>query len=261
MKYILNILFLSLSTMLIAQENDTITTDSGLKYYFVKKGDGEAAKSGWVMIAHYIGSFEDGSKFDSSRDRDQPFAFSLDKGQVIKGMNEGVSLMHVGDRIVLIIPPDLAYGEKGAGEVIPPNSTLVFDVELLDQKEKSLYTVLEEVLHSQKGGDQDSSFYFKDMYKTYKSLKKDGFESLYAGESDLNRLGYEVLKQYPKEAIKIFSMNVEAYPESSNVYDSLGEAYMEAGNTKKAIKNYNQSLTLDPNNSNAVDMIKKMEAE
>lgn len=243
-----------------AQNVDTIATKSGLKYYYIEHGEGLAAKSGWVMITHYIGSFEDGDKFDSSRDRNDPFVFNLNKGQVIKGMDEGVSLMKIGDRIVFIIPSELAYGEKGAGEVIPPNSTLIFDVELLDMKEKSLFMALDKTLRSHKNGKQDSTLYFKDMYSQYKELKKANFEGLYYGESDLNRLGYSVLSSNPKEAAKIFSLNVDFYPESSNAYDSLGEAYMELANNKKAIKNYQRSLELDPENNNASEMILKMEA-
>lgn len=257
-------LFLSLLPLFVfvftlTAQNDTTTTASGLEYYYISKGDGPIAKPGWLMLTHYIGTFEDGSKFDSSRDRDQAFVFVLNKGQVIKGMDEAVSLMHVGDRLMIIIPPELAYGEKGAGEVIPPNSKIIFDVELLDMKEKSLSMVLDDELHSQKKGENDSTLYFKQMYKKYKKLAKNDFEGIYRNESDLNNLGYSVLESNPEEAVKIFLMNVELYPESFNVYDSLGEAYMKVGKKDLAIENYKKSLEINPLNSNAEEMLKKLE--
>ena len=107
------------------------TTSSGLKYIELKEGTGETPAKGQTVEVHYTGTLEDGKKFDSSRDRNQPFSFTLGEGQVIKGWDEGISTMKVGGRRQLIIPPDLGYGARGAGGVIPPNATLIFDVELL----------------------------------------------------------------------------------------------------------------------------------
>ena len=109
-------------------------TGTGLKYQVLKAGTGATPKKGDTVIVHYTGTLEDGTKFDSSRDRDSPFSFKLGVGQVIKGWDEGLSIMRVGDRYSLIIPPDLGYGARGAGGVIPPNATLIFDVELLGVK-------------------------------------------------------------------------------------------------------------------------------
>ena len=109
----------------------TITTASGLKFQVLKKGTGAVAMAGQMVSVHYTGWLTDGKKFDSSVDRGQPFQFSLGAGQVIKGWDEGVAGMKVGEKRKLTIPANLGYGERGAGGVIPPNATLVFDVELL----------------------------------------------------------------------------------------------------------------------------------
>ncbi len=108
-----------------------ITTATGLKYTDLKEGAGAEAKSGDVVQVHYTGWLENGTKFDSSLDRNQPFRFKLGAGQVIKGWDQGVAGMKVGGKRKLVIPADLGYGRQGAGGVIPPGATLVFEVELL----------------------------------------------------------------------------------------------------------------------------------
>jgi FKBP-type peptidyl-prolyl cis-trans isomerase len=104
---------------------------SGLKYVDLKVGDGQIAAAGMTAQVHYTGWLTDGTKFDSSVDRGQPFSFKLGEGQVIRGWDEGVKGMRVGGKRKLTIPPDLGYGQAGAGGVIPPNATLIFEVELL----------------------------------------------------------------------------------------------------------------------------------
>ena len=102
-----------------------------LKVEEIKAGTGKEAKSGTVVSVHYTGWLTDGKKFDSSLDRGQPFKFHLGKGQVIQGWDKGVAGMKVGGKRKLTIPPEMGYGSRGAGGVIPPNATLVFEVELL----------------------------------------------------------------------------------------------------------------------------------
>jgi len=112
------------------------TTPSGLQYEDTQTGDGAEAASGRNVRVHYTGWLfnggQQGAKFDSSRDRNDPFEFALGAGMVIKGWDEGVAGMKVGGKRTLVIPPQLGYGARGAGGVIPPNATLKFDVELLD---------------------------------------------------------------------------------------------------------------------------------
>jgi len=108
-----------------------VTLKSGLKYIDVEVGEGPAAVSGKDVTVHYTGTFPDGKKFDSSVDRNEPFAFKLGAGQVIKGWDEGVAGMRIGGKRKLYIPPALGYGKRGAGSVIPPDADLCFEVELL----------------------------------------------------------------------------------------------------------------------------------
>ena len=107
------------------------TTASGLVFEDLVVGSGNAAASGQKVSVHYTGWLTNGTKFDSSKDRGEPFIFPLGKGHVIKGWDEGVAGMKVGGRRTLTIPPEMAYGARGFPPVIPPNSTLVFDIELL----------------------------------------------------------------------------------------------------------------------------------
>ena len=111
-----------------------ITTESGLVYEDLAQGEGEPAKAGQMVSVHYTGWLTDGTKFDSSKDRNDPFDFPLGAGHVIRGWDEGVQGMQVGGKRKLTIPPALGYGARGAGGVIPPNATLVFEVELLGVK-------------------------------------------------------------------------------------------------------------------------------
>ena len=118
-----------------APANTYVTMASGLQYHDEAPGAGPQPQAGQTVNVHYTGWLYDqgvkGAKFDSSRDRGKPFSFRLGAGQVIAGWDQGVGTMHVGGKRTLIIPPELGYGQRGAGGVIPPNATLMFDVELL----------------------------------------------------------------------------------------------------------------------------------
>jgi hypothetical protein len=251
MKYILA-LVISFSISLFASSGDTITTNSGLKYLIVSKGNGVHAEPNKAVEVHYTGSLIDGKVFDSSVERGQPIEFTIGMGQVIPGWDEGIALMRVGDKFRLIIPSNLAYGEKGAGNAIPPNSTLIFDVELISVSipKTSISDVITDLVLS------DSLIA---AINKYHDLKKNHYDEYNFKENQLNSLGYQLL-QFGKidQAIAVLKLNAESYPESFNVYDSLGEAYMIKGNKEEAIFNYDKSLKLNPKNKNAEENIKKL---
>jgi hypothetical protein len=233
-------------------QSDTITTKSGLKYIVVKEGKGKKAEDGKAVEVHYTGWLTNGKKFDSSRDRGEPIEFTLGEGQVIKGWDEGIALMRIGGKMRLIIPPELAYGSRQVGDIISPNSTLIFDVELMSVR-KPLKPIADTLLSIILDKD------VKTAIEVYHDLK-DNYEDDYNfKESQLNMLGYELMQGGRlKDAIEIFKLNVEQFPESFNVYDSLGEGYMLDGNTKLAIKNYEKSIEINPDNENGKKMLKKL---
>jgi peptidylprolyl isomerase len=128
----------AIATRASAQTGKAMTTASGLQIIDIKEGTGASPKPGQTCVMHYTGwlyeNGQKGKKFDSSVDRNEPFDFPIGMGRVIKGWDEGVASMKVGGKRTLIIPPALGYGARGAGGVIPPNATLMFDVELLAVK-------------------------------------------------------------------------------------------------------------------------------
>jgi len=118
----------------VVAADGTVKTPSGLQYLILKEGSGAVAKAGQNVSVNYVGTLADGTKFDASADHGGPYPFQLGTGAVIKGWDEGVAGMKVGEKRKLIIPANLGYGEKGAGNAIPPGATLIFEVELVDVK-------------------------------------------------------------------------------------------------------------------------------
>lgn len=228
------------------------TTASGLQYVITAHGAGPQPQPGQVVIAHYTGTLPDGTVFDSSRERDKPYAFTLGRKQVVRGWDEGFALLHVGDKATFIVPPGLAYGEKPRGK-IPPNSTLRFEVELLELKDRALSDLLQDII------DNSGLDAAKTRFAEARAAK---FTGLYLGESQMNGLGYRYLGKEGKlaEARAVLQWNVELFPESANVYDSLGEADVKAGDRTAALRNYAKSLELDPKNKNAEKFLAEIKA-
>ena len=235
---------------------DTITTASGLKYIIMEKGNGPKADAGKQVSVNYAGYLLDSTEFDNSYKRGKPFKFILGQGQVIKGWDEGIALMNVGDKLRLIIPPDLGYGESGAGNgVIPPNATLIFDTQLMgvgDPKPPITDTLLLTIY--EKGIDSAVARYHQ-LYET----KKNDFDF---DEDQINSVAYKFMNngmyQY---AIGLLKLNAETYPDSYIIYDGLGEAYMLIGNKELAIENFQKSLKLNPKDTNAEDLLNKLNAK
>ncbi len=122
------------AAILVQGAEKVAMTPGGVKIEIIKEGQGPMPKKGQTVAVHYTGTLSDGTKFDSSRDRNQPISFVLGAGRVIKGWDEAIAEMKVGTRAKITIPPAMGYGDRGAGGVIPPNATLIFDVELMEAK-------------------------------------------------------------------------------------------------------------------------------
>lgn len=245
--------FLLIVFLNYSNAQDTAVSSSGLKYIVIEKGSGVHAEKDKSVEVHYTGYLIDGKVFDSSRERGEPIEFILGTSQVIKGWDEGIALMNVGDKYRLIIPSDLAYGKKGAGNIIPPDATLIFDVELISvgEPKKSISDLLLQTIIEKDVQTAVNQYY---------ELKANNPEEYNFKESQLNNLGYQLLQiGKNKEAIEILKLNAQIFPTSANVYDSMGEACMIDGNKELAILNYQKSLELNPSNTNAVEMLEKLQ--
>jgi tetratricopeptide (TPR) repeat protein len=256
-QFILLLTFLFIPVLSICKTNsagkDTISTASGLKYIVIEKGNGPKADSGKQVSVHYAGYLLDSTEFDNSYKRGKPIKFVLGQGQVIKGWDEGIALMKVGDKFRLIIPPDLGYGENGAGNgVIPPNATLIFDTQLMGvgDPKPPISDVLLSTIY-QKGIDSAVTLYHN-LYK----LKRSDYDF---DEDGLNSISYKLINngmfQY---AIGLLKLNSETYPDSYIIYDGLGEAYMLSGNNALAIQCFAKALKLNPKDTNAEELLNKL---
>lgn len=234
---------------------DTVTTADGLKYIIISKGSGVKAELGKEVEVNYNWYLTNGTLIGSSIKTGRPYDFVLGEGKVIKGWEEGISLMRAGDHYIFIIPPQLGYGSKGAGRVIPPNSTLIYDTYLMnvDKAKKQFIDTLFN-LTLKKGIDTAIALY-KNLYRTER--EKYNFK-----EDQLNILGFRLLlKERRDEAIAVFKLNIEMFPKSPGALDSLGEAYLKYGHNALALENFKKALALDPTNAVAKYEINKLNGE
>jgi tetratricopeptide (TPR) repeat protein len=243
-------------TNTFAQSYDTLTTKSGLKYYYLQRGNGPAVQPNCVVIRHYTVSLADGTKIESSRDKGKPFAWEHPSSEMIRGNNEALSLMKIGDRAVFIVPYNLAYGKKGLG-LVPPKATLLFDIEVIDIKKRSLYMAITAALYEQPI-TPESKPRIKEAISTYTRLKSKGFSDLYVNDDQLDMIGQNLLPKFPAEAVEIFKLNTDLYPESYTAYESLGIGYFELGETELAIAAFEKAVSLNPGNTKAKVYLKQL---
>ena len=230
---------------------EPILSPSGVQIEITQTGTGPLPTDGQVVLVHYTGRLTDGTVFDTSRDGDRPFAFTLGKRQVIRGWDEAFRQLPEGSIATLTIPPDLAYGDR-ASDTIPANSTLIFDVQFVALKSESLADLLKTKIDAD--GLAAGQTYFA-------QLASEGFGDAYVSEGQLNSLGYRyLLKDQGAEALAIFQWNVAQFPDSANVYDSQGEAYVKVGDREAALASYRKSLEIDPSNANAEKFIRALES-
>ncbi len=230
-----------------------ITTASGLTYVITHAAHGRRAQAGEVMFSHYTVLLADGKKIESSLDHGDPFGFTVGAGQVIKGMEEVMSKLGVGDEAVAIMPPQIAYGEKGAGSAIPPGATLVFLLHVTDLRahDKVLSNVLQDLVTNQ-GLDA--------AVKRYQELKAAQFGDVYASEGELASLAYRLLrKKMFAEALTFLRLNTEAYPKSADAFANLADGLKKSGDKAQALQACQHALELDPKNADALELLAELQ--
>ncbi len=229
------------------------STKSGLKIVVTKRGPQQKLKEGDFIVVHYTGLFTSGKKFDSSLDRSEPFGFRLGSGAVIKGWDEGFKHLHVGDQALFIIPPSLAYGSKGRGDAMPPDSTLVFLVEVLGTKKGAVSEVIEKTLQAKGVAAAISE---------YRDLRGKGFADLFSSQEDLMLPAYHLMKQGKnQDCLTLLQFYADEHPQSASAFESLGEVHEKVGDTAKAIQSYERSLQLDPKNPEVTEKLKQLKSK
>jgi len=259
-QFILFLTILFIPVLAVCQTNstgkDTITTASGLKYIVMEKGNGPKAEAGKQVTVNYVGYLTDSTEFDNSYKRKKPIKFILGQRQVIKGWDEGIALMNVGDKFRLIIPPDLGYGETGAGNgVIPPNATLIFDTQLMgvgDPKPPIADILLSTIY--EKGIDSAVV-----LYHNLYAAKRNNYDF---DEDQLNSYAFKLIDNGMYQfAIGLLNLNAETYPDSYIIYDGLGEAYMLIGNNASAVECFGKALKINPKDTNAEELLNRLNAK
>jgi FKBP-type peptidyl-prolyl cis-trans isomerase len=217
--------------------NKTVTTPSGLQYKFTQLGTGPAPKSGDLMVIHGIGLYTDGKEFWNTRTENAPYEFTPGVDRVIKGFEEGMKYVHEGDRIVITMKPELAYGARGNGD-IPPNSTLVFDYEILAVHPLSVARLVREATAA---GKLDAEL--------ERVQKLPNFKDYYATPADVVSIANRANRQHPGDGEKILSFGMALLPDAYQIPQALARTQAQRGAKDEAIKNYQAVLKLNKKDS------------
>ncbi len=218
---------------------ETVTTPSGLSFVFTKLGNGPRPQTGDVMVIHGIGRFTDGKEFWNTRTDDAPYEYTPGVDRVIRGFEEGMRYVREGDRIVITMKPELAYGEKGNRD-IPPNSTLVFDYEILAVKPLSVARLLREGMAA---GTLD------DALTRARSLPN--LKDYYVSASGIQALAGSANRRQPGDGEKVLSFGLTLLPEAYQLHQALGRAQGQRGAVADAIRSYENALRLNTKKNDA----------
>ena len=218
---------------------ETVTTPTGLSYVFAKLGNGPRPQTGDVMVIHGIGRFTDAKEFWNTRTDDAPYEYTPGVDRVIRGFEEGMRYVREGDRIVITMKPELAYGEKGNRD-IPPNSTLVFDYEILAVKPLSVARLLREGMAA---GTLD------DALTRARSLPN--LKDYYVSASGIQALAGSANRRQPGDGEKVLSFGLTLLPDAYPLHQALGRAQGQRGAVADAIRSYENALRLNTKKNDA----------
>jgi FKBP-type peptidyl-prolyl cis-trans isomerase len=229
-----------------------IRTSSGLVCVVTKQGNGRQPKPGEIVVLRSTVILPDGGEFRRPRADGKPVWYWLLPDRQPPGLVEAMTLLHIGDSAVLVLPAPLGYGGNGrsGNPAVPPNSALTYIVDILDVKSNDVAAMMLETI--EKSG-VDAGI------KQYRDLQQRGFPNLYTDQDQMDGLGFRLLESGDAEgAIKILELDVEAYPDSAKVYDSLGEAYAKSGDKTRAIENYKKALAIDPTLETSIKALEEL---
>jgi FKBP-type peptidyl-prolyl cis-trans isomerase len=221
----------------IRELNKTIIAPSGLQYKFTQLGTGPAPKSGDLMVIHGIGLYTDGKEFWNTRTENAPYEFTPGVDRVIKGFEEGMKYVREGDRIVITMKPELAYGARGNGD-IPPNSTLVFDYEILSVHP---LTVAKLVREATAAGKLDEEL--------ARVQKLPNFKDYYATPTGLVSIATRANRTHAGDGEKILTFGTALLPDAYQIPQALAKSQAQRGDKEDAIKNYDAALKLNKKDS------------
>ncbi len=218
---------------------ETITTPSGLSYVFTKLGHGPQPQTGDVMVIHGIGRFTDGKEFWNTRTDDEPYEYTPGVDRVIRGFEEGMREVREGDRIVITMKPELAYGEKGNRD-IPPNATLVFDYEILAVKSLSIARLLREGMAAGK---------LDDALSRARSLPN--LKDYYVSTTGILALASSANRRQAGDGEKVLSFGLTLLPDAYQLHQALGRAQSQRGAVADAIRSYENTIRLNSKKTDA----------